>query len=71
VLDLILPGLDGWAFLRAFRASAAWSEIPVVVISATAESPPGASDFLPKPVTAERLLAAVRRHCPVPLARVG
>jgi CheY-like chemotaxis protein len=63
VLDLKMPGMNGREFLRVFKASAAWSEIPVIAISAVAPAPPGVSEFLPKPVELPRLLAAIRRYC--------
>jgi len=34
LLDLIMPGMDGWEFLALKRADSALSEIPVVVVSA-------------------------------------
>ena len=37
VLDLMLPGVDGWDVCRAVRAEDA--ELPVLVISARAEAP--------------------------------
>jgi CheY-like chemotaxis protein len=33
-LDLNMPEMDGFAFLREFRSTPAWSEIPVVVMTA-------------------------------------
>jgi signal transduction histidine kinase/DNA-binding response OmpR family regulator/HAMP domain-containing protein len=34
LLDLMMPEIDGFAFLDAFRAAPAWAEIPVVVLTA-------------------------------------
>ena len=34
LLDLMMPGVDGWAFRRAQLAHANWAAIPVVVMSA-------------------------------------
>ncbi len=34
LLDLMMPEMDGFAFLDAFRAHAAWREIPVIVLTA-------------------------------------
>src|SRR6185437_16082105 len=34
LLDLLMPVMDGFAFLEAFRTEAAWREIPVVVLTA-------------------------------------
>jgi two-component system KDP operon response regulator KdpE len=64
VLDLGLPDGDGIEFIRGLRA---WSEIPVIVLSArTTESDKiaaldaGADDYLVKPFGTGELLARVR-----------
>jgi len=64
VLDLGLPDGDGIDFIRALRA---WSEIPIIVLSArTTESDKiaaldaGADDYLVKPFGTGELLARVR-----------
>jgi two-component system, OmpR family, KDP operon response regulator KdpE len=64
VLDLGLPDLSGVEVLRRLRA---WSTIPVVVLSARAESTEkvqaldlGADDYVTKPFGMEELLARIR-----------
>jgi two-component system KDP operon response regulator KdpE len=64
VLDLGLPDLSGMEVLRQLRA---WSTIPVVVLSARAESSEkvqaldlGADDYVTKPFGMEELLARIR-----------
>jgi two-component system KDP operon response regulator KdpE len=64
VLDLGLPDLPGVEVLRRLRS---WSTIPVVVLSARAESTEkvqaldlGADDYVTKPFGMEELLARVR-----------
>jgi len=59
LLDLRLPGVDGWAVLRAMKQDAALARIPVVVLTAIAESVQrrrtmhmGASRYLVKPLSA-------------------
>lgn len=69
VLDVMMPGLDGFGVLEAKSAEAAIKGIPVILASATQEEvvrerlaqPDGITDFLRKPFTATRLSAAVRR----------
>jgi len=64
VLDLGLPDVSGVEVLRRLRA---WSTVPVVVLSARAESTEkvqaldlGADDYVTKPFGMEELLARVR-----------
>jgi DNA-binding NarL/FixJ family response regulator len=65
LLDLHMPGMDGWAGLRRLRAS--HPELPVVIVSAS-ERPGdvrtaldgGAAGFIPKQSSPEELLAALR-----------
>jgi len=39
VLDIIMPGIDGWQVLEAIKANPLWSEVPVVVVSGVARTP--------------------------------
>jgi CheY-like chemotaxis protein len=73
VLDLAMPLMDGWEFLRARRLVPELSQTPVIVLSAVGEPhlaaarALGASEVLQKPVEAQDVLDAVRRYClPVP-----
>ncbi|MCL4545449.1 MAG: ATP-binding protein [Chloroflexi bacterium] len=34
ILDLLMPGLDGYGFLEQLRAESAWKDVPVIVVSA-------------------------------------
>ena len=68
LLDLRLPGLDGWEVLAALRADPALQAVPVVVLTASAEPhwqerarQAGATAYLVKPVSADDVLAAVER----------
>jgi len=60
IIDLILPGTDGWALLRQIKDNASTESIPVVMISITPDQQMGlalgALDFLPKPIEWPRLL---------------
>jgi two-component system copper resistance phosphate regulon response regulator CusR len=67
VLDIGLPGLDGFQVLRKLRAEG--NHIPVIVLTArdsvqdtVAGLEGGADDYMPKPFRFEELLARVRRR---------
>jgi two-component system response regulator CpxR len=64
VLDVMLPGLDGFEVLRRLRQQ---SQVPVVMLTARGEDVDrivglemGADDYLPKPFNPRELLARIR-----------
>jgi CheY-like chemotaxis protein len=63
LLDIRLPGMDGWAVLEALKADATTRDIPVVVVSIVDEHPRaaalGAAAYLVKPVSRDALLRAL------------
>jgi signal transduction histidine kinase/DNA-binding response OmpR family regulator/CHASE3 domain sensor protein len=63
VLDIVLPGMNGWDMLTRLKDHADTRNIPVVIVSVTTEVHRGfalgASQVLTKPVSKEDLLAAV------------
>ncbi|HEY2043114.1 MAG TPA: response regulator, partial [Jatrophihabitans sp.] len=65
LLDLRLPGMDGWDLLAALKADRATADIPVIVISIVDERSRGlamgAAEYLTKPVSRDGLLAALSR----------
>ena len=68
VLDLPVPGMDGWQFRRAPRGSEELAKIPVVVVSGVEAARNsalqcGAVALLPKPVAPQALLSAVDSAC--------
>jgi CheY-like chemotaxis protein len=64
VLDLRMPRLDGWAFLRVIRALGLSRSIPVIIVSAYVDEKPmpkkGVAAALSKPVDLNRVIAVVR-----------
>jgi CheY-like chemotaxis protein len=63
LLDLRMPGLDGWQFLAEQRRDGALAGIPVVVVSASSEADtPAAVGHVRKPFQPQDLLQAIRRH---------
>lgn len=66
VLDILLPGMDGWDFLaRIKQAASPWADTPVVICSIVADARRGfslgAAQVLQKPVGREDLAAALAR----------
>jgi CheY-like chemotaxis protein len=68
ILDVHMPGLDGWDMLRALKADAELSAIPVIVhtiIDHRREALAlGAADYLLKPIDREALMRVLGRVCP-------
>jgi CheY-like chemotaxis protein len=64
VLDILLPGIDGWAVLDALRGDEATRDLPVIIVSILDEKSRGlalgAADYLIKPVSREDLIEALR-----------
>ena len=62
LLDLMMPGMNGWDFRKAQLRDPAIAAIPVVVVSAVARNRDIPADgFLQKPFGLDDLLALVRR----------
>lgn len=65
VLDILLPGMDGWDCLARLKEAPKLAETPVVIVSIVADRGKGltlgAATVLQKPVGRDELLAAIRR----------
>ncbi|MEN8143641.1 MAG: response regulator transcription factor [Gemmatimonadota bacterium] len=66
VLDVMLPGIDGFETLRALRAEDATAEIPVILLTALGDEQQrvrgfelGADDYVTKPFSAKELVLRV------------
>jgi len=66
LLDLVMPGLDGFAVLERIKADPSLRHVPVIVISSVEETDSvarciemGATDYLPKPFSRPVLRARV------------
>jgi signal transduction histidine kinase/DNA-binding response OmpR family regulator len=68
-LDIMMPGMDGWAVLQAIRSDAELKDTRVVIVSMLDEKPLGmalgADDYLTKPLRREQLLGCIQRLVPV------
>ncbi|OLC52142.1 MAG: adenylate/guanylate cyclase domain-containing response regulator [Chloroflexi bacterium 13_1_40CM_4_68_4] len=66
LLDIVMPGMNGYEVIRRIRADARTSFLPVVMVTASPEQDKieaieaGADDFIPKPFEQHELLARVR-----------
>ncbi len=67
ILDVMLPGMDGFALCREIRHTPGISEIPIVMLTARGEVTDrvvglelGADDYLPKPFEPRELVARVQ-----------
>ena len=67
VLDLVMPGMDGWEFRALQRRDPRLASVPVVVVSGygdmLSDDDLGAIDVFTKPVDLDALLGLVARTC--------
>lgn len=63
LLDIMLPGMDGWTVIERLKQDPSTRHIPVHIVSALEEAPRGrqmgAIGFLTKPVRSEQLVEAL------------
>jgi CheY-like chemotaxis protein len=74
LLDLMMPVMDGWEFMKQQRRDWRFCTIPTIVITAVASHDPRCLEmpvvrFLPKPYTPEQLMAAIEAEVSPPLLR--
>lgn len=67
LLDLMLPGKDGWAITRLVRADPALAHIPIIMLTARVDDTDkivglelGADDYVTKPYNPREVVARVR-----------
>jgi len=64
ILDLCMPVMDGWQFLRERVKDPRLAGVPVVVISALSDRDDfEANEIIIKPVDVDRLLTTVSHYC--------
>jgi len=74
LLDIMMPGMDGYETMRAIRAQSSFRSLPLIAVTAKAMKgdrekclEAGATDYVSKPIDMDQLLAVLR----VQLARRG
>jgi len=65
-LDVMMPGMDGWAVLSVLKADPDVADIPVVMLTIVDDKnlgyALGASDYLTKPIDRDRLVTVLKQH---------
>ncbi len=67
IIDINMPGMDGYTLARKIRADKVFGEIPIIIITTEAEAgdkkkgfDAGANAYVIKPVQPEEVLAHIR-----------
>jgi PAS domain S-box-containing protein len=65
-LDVMMPGMDGWAVLQELKADPELADVPVVMVTMVDDRnlgyALGATEYLTKPVDRQRLLSILSRY---------
>ena len=76
LLDLMMPGIDGFEVIRRLRADPKTADIQIVILSALTSNEDivkgfdvGANDFIMKPIIMEKLLTCVVTHLQLAAAK--
>jgi putative two-component system response regulator len=76
LLDIMMPDMDGYEVLRRLRADPATVDIPVIFLTAMSATEDeqigldmGAVDYITKPISPATVMARVRNHLELKLAR--
>ncbi len=66
LMDIMMPGMDGYAAIRAIRAMEGMDDLPIVAVTGKVVAgerqrclEAGANDYVPKPVSTVELIAAI------------
>ncbi len=66
LMDIMMPGMDGYATIRAIRTQDRFASLPIIAVTGKVVNgerqrclDAGANDYVPKPVNTEELLKAI------------
>lgn len=69
LLDVMMPGMDGYEVCQGLKASPRWKDVPVILLTARVDAESiskgfevGCIDYITKPFHANELLARVKNH---------
>ena len=78
LLDLMMPGIDGFEVIRRLRENPSTSDVQIVILSALNSNEDvvkgfnvGANDFIMKPIIMEKLLSCVVTQLQLVEAKAG
>jgi CheY-like chemotaxis protein len=68
LLDLMMPEMNGWEFMRAIATDPLLADVPIVLLSAHTNTQETADDmrvfgWLDKPIDLDRLIQTVEQAC--------
>ena len=64
LLDLLMPGMNGWDFFEKVRERPELASVPVIVhSSAASRAPAGVTRVVQKPLAFDRLVSIVGEYC--------
>ncbi len=76
LMDVRMPGMDGFTLCKMIQSNDAWSNIPIIFLTAATEPSEtlkgfeaGGVDYITKPFNAPELLARVRSHLDLKFTR--
>jgi len=74
MLDVVMPGIDGWSTLAALKTDETTADIPVILVTMLDDERKGyalgASDYITKPVNGAHLARIVERYCGRPCGTI-
>ena len=64
LLDLLMPGMNGWDFFTSLKTSPVYVATPIIVTtSVPRKAPAGADAVISKPLDIDRVLSTVQKYC--------